>query len=200
METAEEFTTGWKPVKKIPIKVPIETLLVCREISKEIKTEFAILLKCKDFNCSSDYVIPEQQVTYSSVDFDNVKLLEYRKQGYNAVIHYHPMDLKKFSGTDDEYINSHFDISILFCGGEFTDAIVNLDINNMRVQLEAEIELVTPNINIDKQELETKIKPKTYNTITKLGGGLIDKETVIGKETVDDTFPYDVYRLDRWRW
>jgi hypothetical protein len=160
----ETFTTGYTVIKEYPVKIPLLIYEVCSYLAKQdTSNEFAIIVKSentgKGYALKSDFVIPEQTVSAASVDFDNVKLLEYRKQGYNSVIHFHPMNLKTFSGTDDRYINTHFDVSVLFCDNQFTDAIVNLDVNGIRIQVKGSVMFDIPDFGIQMTNIK---KSRSY--------------------------------------
>lgn len=153
-DSNDTFHTDYTPPKKYPIFVCPDTLVACISISNKQadNKEFGIVLKGEfkedGFYVSKDFIVPEQKVTGASVEFDDVKLLEYRRQGYNTVIHYHPMNLPNFSSTDDSYINSNFDVSILFNNNSFTDSIVNLKIGNVKLQVQG-------NIIMQIQEIDT---------------------------------------------
>ncbi|MEM3290999.1 MAG: hypothetical protein QW046_05735 [Candidatus Micrarchaeaceae archaeon] len=157
------FHSGFQMPKEYPVKVPSKIFLVCLALAKkDTSNEFAIILKGSftdnGFVVSEDMIVPEQEVSGSSVDFDNVKLQEYTSQGYNTVIHFHPMKMSTFSDTDDKYINSHFQCSILFNDSEFTDCIVNLKIGNVPLQVKGKVSVNIGDINVDT----SKIKPKKY--------------------------------------
>jgi len=168
MKEPETFTSGYTVIKEYPIKIPLAIYEVCSYLAKQdTSNEFAIIVKAKNtdkgYVLTDEFLVPEQTVSGASVDFDNVKLLEYRKQGYNTVIHFHPMNLKTFSGTDDRYINTHFDVSVLFCDNQFTDAVVNLDVNGLRVQIKGSVELDIPDLKI---QLDNIKKSKAYASYT----------------------------------
>lgn len=123
----------------ILIDVPPSLALVMKAIDEKIvgSVEFSIYVKAdiSDIECiriSEAYCIPRQVVSSGSVDYNDVP-----PDGFNAVIHKHPRGIKSFSGTDDQYINQNFTVSILWCAGEFVDAIVNYDISpGVKLQLE----------------------------------------------------------------
>ena len=155
----ETFTSNFSVKTAYPIKIPFRIFEVCTYLSKQDNSnEFAIIVKASNtgegYVLTEDFIVPEQTVSSASVDFDNIKLVEYRAQGYNTVIHFHPMNLTKFSSTDDRYINNHFDVSILFCNGDFTDSIVNITINGIHLQLKGEITMQTPDMNINLQNIK----------------------------------------------
>ena len=56
-----------------------------------------------------DIVVPEQVV--GPVSVDNI----LTKGNYNCVLHKHPGNSTGFSGTDEQYINSNHDFSIVIC-------------------------------------------------------------------------------------
>jgi len=168
MTEPETFTSGYTVIKQYPIKIPLMIYEVCSYLARQdTNNEFAIIVKAnntdKGYLLTNEFLVPEQTVSGASVDFDNVKLLEYRKQGYNTVIHFHPMNLKTFSGTDERYINTHFDVSILFCDNQFTDSVVNLFVNGMRVQIKGSVELDIPDLGIQLNNIK---KSKSYTSYT----------------------------------
>jgi len=172
MPEPETFTTGYTVLKQYPIKIPLMIYEVCSYLARQdSNNEFAIIVKAnntdKGYVLTEEFLVPEQTVSGASVDFDNVKLLEYRKQGYNTVIHFHPMNLKTFSGTDERYINTHFDVSILFCDNQFTDAVVNLEVNGMRIQIKGSVELDIPDLGIQLNNIK---KSRTYTSYTSSTG------------------------------
>jgi len=172
MPEPETFTTGYTVLKQYPVKIPLLIYEVCSYLAKQDTShEFAIIVKSKNtdkgYVLTEEFLVPEQTVTGASVDFDNVKLLEYRKQGYNTVIHFHPMSLKTFSETDDRYINTHFDVSVLFCDNQFTDAVVNLEVNGMRIQIKGAVELDIPDFGIQLNNIK---KQRTYTPYTSSTG------------------------------
>lgn len=123
----------------ILIDVPNSIADVVRAIEKKVvgNVEFSIYVKAdlSDIECiriSEDYYIPKQVVSGASVDYGDVPM-----DGFNAVIHKHPRGVVTFSGTDDEYINANFTVSLLWCNGEFVDATVNYDVGaGIKLQLE----------------------------------------------------------------
>ena len=159
-EESATFHTKFVMPKEFPIEVPSKILLVCMALAKRDEhNEFSIILKGSmtddGFVVSEDLLIPEQTVSGASVDYDNIKMLEYKQQGYNTVIHFHPMSLSKFSGTDDEYINTNFDCSILFNDYEFSDSIVNLKIGNVRLQVKGKVNVRIEGIELDTSKIQT---------------------------------------------
>lgn len=126
----------------ILIDVPQSIADVIRAIEKQVveNVEFSIYVKAdvSDIECiriSEEYYVPRQVVSHSSVDYDDVPY-----DGFNAVIHKHPRGIRTFSGTDDEYINANFRVSMLWCSGEFVDATVNYDVGaGVKLQLEGRV-------------------------------------------------------------
>ena len=123
----------------ILIDVPQSLVDVMRSIDNAVvgSVEFSIYVKAdtSDIECiriSEDFYIPKQLVSGASVDYNEPPM-----DGFNAVIHKHPRGVRSFSGTDDEYINQNFTVSILWCDGEFVDATVNYDAGaGIKLQLE----------------------------------------------------------------
>lgn len=164
MNESDIFDSELHIADKVIIRVPIKILSVCRAIQKKVNEhEFSILVKAawnkNVLELSENFVIPKQEVTYSSVDYrDN--LAEYKKQGYNVVIHSHPFKSNSFSRDDIETINTHFTASLLYSCGEFTRAVIAVPINRDTIlQIDAAIEIYTPVEDIDTSNIEIKYQP-----------------------------------------
>ena len=149
----------------ILIDVPQSIADVIRAIEKQIvgNVEFSIYVKAdvSDIECiriAEEYYVPKQVVSGGSVDYEEVP-----DKGFNAVIHKHPRGIMTFSGTDDEYINANFRVSILWCNGDFVDATVNYDAGaGVKLQLEGYVyvddtrdlpEVDVGNISVLKQKV-----------------------------------------------
>ena len=127
MEQDFEFDSGLEIISPT-IYVEADVCNIINTVQKEIDgKEISILFKSRwikqGYYVSSEYIIPEQTVDTSSVDYkdEGAELYGYRQQGYNAVMHSHPFSGENFdfSSADDKYINSHFPCSIL-CNIEST--------------------------------------------------------------------------------
>lgn len=155
----------YKPVISIPEKVKH----ICKVIQNHVgSSEFSVLFKgdwnFDDFRISEEYIIPKQKVSGSSVDYKE-DLTKYKKEGFNVVIHSHPFSLTSFSHTDEEHINVHFDVSVLFCRGEFTDATMRIKLKDGILKLKPEIKMISeiPVIPIDGLDNIEKFRlPDTY--------------------------------------
>lgn len=100
-------------------------LAVCNGIQDKFPgKEFSILVKGKwtesGFICSDDYIIPNQKVSTTSIEYE--PLGAYVQRGYNVVVHSHHDMACGFSSTDYEYINSFFPVSILYANRKFSMA------------------------------------------------------------------------------
>jgi len=78
-------------------------------------------------------VIPEQKASRAHITYTE-DLKKYRDEGYIVNIHSHPWAGKSsgFSGTDDDHINSHFNMAVLYAGSAetFADAVANVEVEN----------------------------------------------------------------------
>jgi len=164
----EIWDSGIKFIDNIKVKIPFELVLICKKISEKVKNnEFSILVKAYenddgDIVLTDDYVIPKQTVTHSSVDYDE-ELIKYKRQGYNVIIHKHPNGMRSFSLNDEEYINSNFDISLLFCDNEFVLCNVNIKIkDDVKLRVSAEIEIVYNNNIVIKDIDNIKVREYTH--------------------------------------
>jgi len=139
--------------------------------------EYGILCKARYmgdgiWELGEEYVIPKQEVTSGSIKFLEVP------DGFNAVIHKHPKGVKSFSGTDWEFINSDFDVSVLYVDGDVGAASIRIPIGDGYVLLETRAVQIAPAVelpdNLDEliQEKKTypKAKWKTGGTIVRRSG------------------------------
>ena len=123
----------------IVIDVPQKIVDVVMAVENTIgsNVEFSIYIKAdiSDIGCvtvSEEYYIPSQEVSMASVDN-----MEPPINGFNALLHKHPNGVMSFSGTDEEFINSNFAVSLLWCNRAFVDAIVNIDFDGgVKLQIE----------------------------------------------------------------
>lgn len=162
-----EWTSDLKVIKATQMKInlPSSVLGDLQDIHSVIKSsEFSIYVDYY-FNdngevvIKEDIVIPEQEVTTGSVEYNE------DPAGFKGVIHRHPAGARSFSGVDDQYINSNFDVSILFIPpSDFPQAIVNLTLaNGDKIQVQAKVEVVHPRTNrLTREQIEAKIKERKY--------------------------------------
>ncbi|MFA6694986.1 MAG: hypothetical protein WCR85_00015 [Sphaerochaeta sp.] len=147
-------------VQDIPeVCMPPSILSLCNALqSKYSGLEFSILLKggwAKNgfvVECE-DYVIPKQTVGGASVDYDTEDMSRLCAEGYNCVLHSHPMNMNVFSGTDENSINVNFDASVLYCKGDITDARVCITAApGLKLRLKSKVRWQTPAIDIKGTE------------------------------------------------
>lgn len=147
MSSSVVFTSPINVMDTPVIRVPPSVLSLCDAIQQQrTNLEFSILLKgtwTKDgfVVTSDDYVIPTQTVSMAAVDYDADEVSRLMAEGYNCVLHSHPMNMRVFSGSDEDTINVNFDASILYCQGDLCDARVCISIvPRLKLRLEAKIE------------------------------------------------------------
>jgi len=113
-------------VNSIEVIIPIKLLLVCNHIASKVQdNEFSIVTDIikktpTQLRLAEDFYIPKQMVSRSSID--------YLPDSYshNVCIHRHPNGLDSFSGTDKEYINQNFELSLLYTRSDgFTHGVYN---------------------------------------------------------------------------
>jgi len=142
-------------------------------VDKKVDTEFSILFKGmwykSVFVVSSEYYIPEQEVSSASVDYKEDLAIK-RQEGFNVVMHKHPKSITSFSSADYDSINQNFDCSLLLADKKFTEATLLIKVNNESrlihtiPQERIMIIPMTSESNIELDELITnKIKEKKYN-------------------------------------
>jgi len=164
------------------IIVPEKIIKLLKHIDRRLSGyEFNILFKAKwtdeGLRLLDDYVIPEQEVTMSSITMleDCQKL---RDRGYNVLVHSHPCD--DFSAVDDEFQNPHY-LAVLCYNNtrhKITSAVINVKINEnlvLKVYAEVEVEEFSEEFNVDLSKIRIK------------------KEVYLGKKTpseIIDEYPY----------
>jgi len=173
VRTDTVWDSGLKIIKNPKVLIPLKILLVCQKIQEKIGyKEFSILCRgawyFEGFKVSEDYIIPEQEVTSSSVDYLE-PLEQYKQRGYNVVIHSHPWGHHyggtSFSASDEETINAHFVCSVLFNGKQFCEAVISVQVNsNMKLQIPCSIEIIYPEISVPSEEL-AKIREKQVTLV-----------------------------------
>jgi len=163
----DTFSSGLTVLRDVKILIPMTLLAVCNKLQSLVgRNEFSILIKGewsdRGYVISNSFIVPKQEITGASVDYDERHLEELCMAGWNGVIHSHPFPMPNFSGADQETINSHFDVSILFSLGEFVNSTLNIDIKpGVKLQLspKVDVDILYPELNIDI----TNIQQKTYN-------------------------------------
>jgi hypothetical protein len=144
------------PVKKIKCIIPVKLFKNIKCIEKCVNSkfnsapEFSIYIH-GEFDDDGNYVvdekfyIPKQNVGCASVDY-----LEEPDSYYNGCLHKHPDACKNFSSTDEKYINSNFDFSLLYVSKNISKGIINLKYHsNYRIQVELSINIKDDEENCD---------------------------------------------------
>jgi len=112
----------------------------------------------------TDLSIPEQEVTGGSVDVDTDKVI--LPEGCIGVVHSHNNMGAFFSGTDDTYINSNHNASIVVNKKGEYKAKVDLTLPcNHKLEQEAVVEVVYPSVEgLDEyvEAVKEKIKERVY--------------------------------------
>jgi hypothetical protein len=140
----EVFTT---PVIYVPERISKAMKHIDRRIDSGV--EFSIYCKSKvelpGVWVDDAFMLPEQDVTMSSIEYKE------DPDGYNTVIHKHPGKVDMFSTVDDEYINTNFDVSLLWLKARgFVAGIVNIMISDgLKLQLVADVVVVEDRIDFD---------------------------------------------------
>lgn len=165
----EGGTTVWRNpstsvLSSVTAYVPCEILYVMRQLEDMVpnsRLEYGLYLKGQYsagvLKVSSEYMIPEQLVTGSTIDF-----VESDGNEFNGVIHRHPMDLRTFSGTDKESINQNYEFSLLYTGNNIVTGIVNIPLPDGygRAQINCDVIIEYPTMNISQELVNSKIKVK----------------------------------------
>lgn len=151
------------PIKKYKCIVPIKLLHTMREIERWCTNndlsgmEFGLYLKGELDKenqqivvSDCDFMVPIQKVSAGSIDFEQTP----NDDSYNGVIHRHPGAMHSFSGTDETYINSNFEFSLLYAAKEIKTGIANLPTEYGRIRIDLEVEVDHPSINVSDLPLE----------------------------------------------
>lgn len=139
----EQYAIQELGIEKNKVILSEQVRKICVAIQEEVNEdhggacEFGVLFKGEwtdeGFIVKPDYVIPEQKASRAHITYTE-DLKKYRDEGYIVNIHSHPWagESSGFSGTDDDHINSHFNMAVLFAGGAetFADAVANVEVEN----------------------------------------------------------------------
>lgn len=165
----EVFDSGLTVMENPKVIVPEEVRRVCVAIQEAVGyNEFGVLFKGEwtrdGFKVEPDFVIPDQEVSTATVQYEE-DLKKYRDEGYIVNTHSHPMSGKNagFSGTDDDHVNSHFDVALLYGAKDDTIAggCANIKVSSgAYVQIDPEIERMprTDEVLTDLRELKVKLE------------------------------------------
>lgn len=181
--------TGLKVIKEIKVKVPLEILALLMFLEERFNTEFAVV--CKMDWIADDTVrihspyIPEQEVTHGSVELKEVIL----RKDYPVIIHSHPKGIKSFSGTDDEFINQNFDLSLVYNDRKFTDAVINIPIKE-GVYLQFDKVKVHIEVDIDDSILKKIKKANHYLYTRKENMKVFDEEDWMNEDWYYEKYKY----------
>lgn len=180
----EVWNSGLEVLENPRVIVPEEVRKICVSLQNSVnRNEFGVLFKGEwtedGFKVYADYVVPEQDVSRAHITYEE-DLKKYRDEGYIVNVHSHPFSGRnsRFSGTDDDHINSHFDVALLYGGNaeDIVHGIANIEIKpGLMVQIEPEIELnepepVLPDVDTENISMPSKNRvkttPKTYGRTT----------------------------------
>jgi len=154
----EQYAVQQLGIEKNKVIIPNEVRKICVAIQEEVNEEygsaceFGVLFKGEwtdeGFKVKPDYVIPEQKASRAHITYTE-DLKKYRDDGYIVNAHSHPWSTESagFSGTDDDHINSHFDMAILYAGKAetFADARATVEVESgVNAQIQPEVEVQRP--------------------------------------------------------
>jgi len=167
-KSLEQYAKQELGIEKNKVIVPEEVRKICVSLQNEVNSdyggrcEFGVLFKgewtSKGFKIKPDYIVPEQKVSRAHITYEE-DLKQYRDEGYVVNIHSHPWagQSSGFSGTDDDHINSHFDMAVLFAGKAETlvDAKANIETDDgMKVQIRPEVQVEEPEEELPSVEID----------------------------------------------
>jgi len=154
----EQYAIQQLGIEKNKVILSEEVRKICVAIQEEVNEdygsacEFGVLFKGEwtdeGFKVKPDYVIPEQKASRAHITYKE-DLKKYRDEGYIVNIHSHPWagESSGFSGTDDDHINSHFDMAVLYAGGAetFADAVANVEVEDgVTARIQPEVVVDSP--------------------------------------------------------
>ena len=170
----KEWQSGIAVIKDSDLIVAVDprAYSIAIYVDQKVDTEFSILFKGmwykSVFVVSSEFYIPEQEVSSASVDYKEDLAIK-RQEGFNAVMHKHPKSITSFSSADYDSINQNFDCSLLLADKKFSEATLLIKVNNdsrLIFTIPQERILIiptTPESNSEMDELiKNKIKEKKY--------------------------------------
>ena len=116
-----------KIISKMQVIIPVKLLLICNQIAGKVNgNEFSIVTDIKEKEASKlvladNFYVPKQKVSSGHIDY----LPDV--YSHKVCIHRHPDGYDSFSGTDREFINQNFEMSLLFTKSDgFVNGIYNL--------------------------------------------------------------------------
>lgn len=168
------FDSGMTVMQDVDVIIPEKVRKICISIQEEVgRPEWGALFKGEwtsdGFKVRPDYVIPEQTVSRAHIDYDE-DLKKFRDEGYVVNVHSHPFSGRSagFSGTDDEHINSHFELALLYAGKaeDIVDGILNIEVEDgIKVQSDVNIQVnrdrdSLPDVDIDNIQKRSRGRGK----------------------------------------
>jgi len=157
-----------KAIDSIPCFVPVEITNIMSDLLFYMKgNEYSIFCPFEYDKeeemlvVGKKFFVPRQIVSGGAVDYK-----EDAPRGFSCVIHRHPAGMRRFSVTDENYINANFDLSLLWTDNEFVLGVfriktpygmISIDVDIMQERIRREIPI---NI-INKIEVS---KPKVHRS------------------------------------
>lgn len=180
----EQYAIQQLGIEKNKVLLSEEVRKICVAIQEEVNEdygsacEFGVLFKGEwtedGFEVKPDYVIPEQKASRAHITYEE-DLKKYRDEGYIVNIHSHPWagEGSGFSGTDDDHINSHFNMAVLFAGGAetFADAVANVEVEDgVTARISPEVVVESPERQLPDVEGLENVSTKNRNTSSSSSG------------------------------
>ena len=157
----EKLVIQVKPFhRKIKVLIPPELITLMLMMDKLIPNdEWMVLTTVKEFRegeilLDTEYTIPEQEVSGGSVEPKEFPV------GYEVAIHRHPSGVKSFSGTDWEYLNQNYPISLLWVDSHFETGVMQVETPAGFTWIELDVEMMI--LDELKETVSKKIHKKTY--------------------------------------
>jgi len=159
---------------KVPISILPKLLLITEKVGLN---EVGLYLKSElDFTSNNKVVatissekeffyLPKQKVSPVGIDFN-----ESKPKWCNTVLHRHPDGCIRFSGTDIEYLNQEFEVSVLYIPeAKLPDAIINVKVTDtLWVQVKAAARFYNDTeFNVDEIISKIDLQPQSKNLVRK---------------------------------
>ncbi len=162
------FDSGLVVIEPI-VLVPPEIPATAESLAADLEgSEFSFLIKggwtTEGFLLEPEIYLPKQVVTGGSVDYEE-DLGALRRRGFRAILHAHPAG-SGFSLPDEQTINSHFDVSLLWSCSENRITMANIGIpigRGLRLHVEGRCHIlgVAP-LPYDLNSITVAEKPLVY--------------------------------------
>lgn len=158
----EEWDNGGL-YREIIIHIPVSVESIFRTLDNKLSTEWMVFLKIEKIEGNSIYLSEEVYIPKQRVQHSHVEAVEQPPSEFAVVVHKHPSGVKTFSSTDYENINSNNVVSLLWCDGKVTDAVIQGEVQGIPVFFSnIRVEISYPDVDMDKFIKKPEPSAKNY--------------------------------------